>query len=169
MSYTTRDHRAHVRELQQMLRAVLPPDSGALPPVSGAFGPETARAVGEFQRLSHLEETHRVDLATWDALAASYRAHLLQLQPPGEVSPFPGRETVIYPGDQSPWLPIAQTMLRQLANRFSNLPLPELTGRWDENTQQAVRRLQQAAHLPESGQLDKATWDALAAAYNANK
>ena len=53
---------------------------GTLPPfaMNGVYDEDTAGAVREFQRLSGIAETGKVDLKTWNRISAAYNAYATQ-------------------------------------------------------------------------------------------
>lgn len=71
------DRPLYIREIQEYLRYLSFYDTG-IPEigVDGIFGPETTEAVRQFQRWFEIEQTGRVDRATWDLLYARYIAAL---------------------------------------------------------------------------------------------
>ena len=61
---------------------------------------------------------------------------------------------------------VLQIMLNTIARPFSNVQTPAITGRYDDQTEETVRTLQNAAELPETGEVDQKTWNMLAQTYN---
>lgn len=174
LPYRYRNPRRHVKndpadtaEIQEYLRAVSFYDE-SVPriAVDGIFGRETTQAVAAFQNGRALPETGRVDRATWDALYAMYLAILELRSPPQAVSPFPGSEVSLKPGDAGDAVTILQMMLSALARRFSNLSGPTVTGRYDDATKTAVSGFQKACGFEPDGHLDKPAWNLLAQAYH---
>ena len=133
-----------VRSLQTMLRAlsyVYP----FLPRVTpdGVFGEATLEAVMLLQREFFPPVTGRVDLATWDGIAALYRQ-------------AEGR-----PGAESAHLGGVQSAFRGLAEVLDGVEPGEITGRRDGPTQRNLQWLQRAAARPETGEADPESRDAL--------
>ena len=156
-----------VRELQQQLRTIafythtLP-----LIAVDGIYGPETTIAVEQFQREHRIPVTGTVDLITWEMIRAEYLRVTGINNGALNISPFPGANYVIGPGDHSDLIAIVQIMLNVVSKQFSNLDGVPVDGRYGEATEQAVKKLQEKAGLQQTGIVDQLTWNAIASAYN---
>jgi len=87
------------------------------------------------------------------------------------ISPFPSDEGyVIKSGETSDLVSIVQFMLKLLGDIYDGIEGKEPEGVYSESTASDIRKFQQSAGLPVTGDIDKATWNALAEAYNrANK
>lgn len=152
-----------VLELQQALRAVLAASGypAALYP-DGFFGPETGRAVRLFQRLYSLPETGEVDQALWEAVIAASR-QVNRGQEVSRLPVFPNAGFVMQPGSTGDLVSEVQRLLREVSRQYRNIPSPAVTGVYDGPTEAAVRRFQQGGNLPETGMLDRLSWNLLVA------
>ncbi len=158
-----------VRSLQSMLR-VLAEDDNSLPTVvpDGIYGQTTMRAVTEFQRREGLPLTGVADQVTWDAIAVRYEPALVRI---GKAEPI---EIIIDPnqvfllGDEGPYIILMQAMLIWLSRDHTLITAPTATGIFDTDTQTALSGFQQAAGLPQTGQLDKVTWKNLSRHFTLN-
>ena len=56
-----------------------------------------------------------------------------------------------------------QRLLREVSRQYRNIPSPAVTGVYDGPTEAAVRRFQQGGNLPETGMLDRLSWNLLVA------
>ena len=150
-----------VLELQQALRAVLAASGypAALYP-DGFFGPETGRAVRLFQQLYGLPETGEVDQALWEAVIAASR-QVNRGQEVSRLPVFPNAGFVMQPGSTGDLVSEVQRLLREVSRQYRNIPSPAVTGVYDGPTEAAVRRLQQGGNLPETGMLDRLSWNLL--------
>lgn len=162
------DNRADVREVQEYLRrlAVAYPRIPLLA-VDGIFGPRTAEAVRVFQELFDLPVTGEVNRATWERLVEEYRRLTSTETPPVALQPFPTGDVAIGAGDTGPLVALVQSMLNTVALVYDTLPTVAVTGRYGGETEAAVASLQQRFGLEPTGRVDRATWDLLAATYNA--
>lgn len=160
MAYTPEQRKSHITELQTYLYA-LSHDNASIPPAAatGIFDNDTELAVRAFQEAYQLPVNGQVDRATWDAIA---EAHQLLMRKPKPLAVFPP-SYILQPGDTGKLSELIQLLLHFLSRSYSNIPQPQMTGRHDESTAAAVRALQKAANLPETGTVDAATWNALAA------
>ncbi len=158
----------NIYELQRYLRELHHADS-RLPLVNpdGIYGDETRAAVSEFQRLHGLPESGVTDAETWNRIYAEYMKAASDREPPSKISPFPDDVGyVIKSGERSDTVAIVQFMLRLLADTFDGIEGAPPEGVFSRSTADDIRELQRAYRLPETGEVDKATWNALADAYN---
>lgn len=158
-----------VRNLQRYLRQLAYHDREIpMPPVDGVFESQTRDALEAFQRLYGLPVTGVADEKTWDTLYAAYRASVAEYSPPACVSVFP-RHPVGYelrPGESGFPVLTLQFMLRELRVHYgASLPV-ELTGTFDEETEEAVRAFQEKNFLPTTGRVGKLTWDLVTDQFN---
>jgi hypothetical protein len=72
---------------------------------------------------------------------------------------------VIRRGESHPYLYLVQVMLGALAEIYSSLLAPAISGILDEATADALSSFQQLSALPQTGELDKITWKHLALQY----
>ena len=160
--------RESIAELQRMLRELHHADERIpILSVDGIYGEETAAAVREFQRLFGLPETGRTDYATWNAVYTAYLAALPENAPPRTLSPFPSEAGyVIRNGEYSDIAALVQFLLRELSHHDDDIEGAPPDGIWGEASAKDIRTLQRRNALPETGEVDKKTWNALAAAYD---
>lgn len=160
--YTDDQRRDHIRELQEYLRALSVTDERyPLFGVDGIFGPETTAAVRVFQQVTNSPVTGTVQRADWERIVREYGNLLLQTVPARAITPFPAPTFVLKPDSRDPLVYILQVMLGAIGNQ----PLV-VTGVYDTATEAAVRKQQLAAELLPTGEVDRLTWDYLAALYN---
>lgn len=134
-----------------------------LPVVDGIYGEGTADEVRKFQSLHGLPVTGVVDFATWTALRD-------EADKVCACCGLPGSLYVHCPGTmQGGFWYIVQAMLNSLSPHFGNLPAVAYTGECDQSTRDMVCCIQRAAGLPGSGDIDRPTWNAMAALFNANQ
>ena len=132
-----------IRSLQSMLR-LLQRHAGKPTTVvpDGIFGPETARAVREFQQQNGLPVTGAADLATWNAVVDA------------------AREAHIHHGPAEPLRP-----LQALRHYYDGMPPVSVTGRHDEACTACLKWLQARCGLPVTGELDRRTWQHMVRLY----
>ena len=158
-----------IRSLQLMLRA-LSFRHKEIPRIipDGIFGGSTQEAVSAFQRLYGLPVTGTADLETFRAIAAAYDQAMADLRP--EMAPiilFPA-DLVIYRDQSHPHVYLVQAMMAALYPVYGGEQVTELSGRIDRITGDNLQKLQEAAGLPATGNLDKRTYHALSALYRIN-
>ena len=115
--------------------------------VDGVFGPDTVRAVQEFQLRNDLKADGKVGPLTWNALHAKYAAAN------NGSEQYPG--IAMKSGQDGAAVKSAQHQL--------NVKGASLTadGRFGSKTAGAVRRFQKANSLPADGVIGPETWAAL--------
>lgn len=164
----TADRAYYIRELQTYLAAIQRDRTGStLVPVDGIYGGRTAAAVREFQQEESLPITGVVDRTTWEAVYRAYLEILAKAAAPTPIQGYQNPETALVPGDRGDGVAFLQIMLRRLAQRFPQIPAEQsITGIYSPATALAVAAVQKRSGLPETGQTDKATWDAVTSLYN---
>lgn len=157
-----------IRSLQTMLR-VISEDNRAFPTVvpDGIYGPTTMAAVTQLQQAENLPLTGITDERTWDRIVARYEDALIRVDKaePIEIIMDPGQ--VFRLGDEGPYIYLTQTLLIWLS-RDHDIPQPEHTGIFDQETSDALIAFQKVAGLPQTGELDKITWKHLSRQFTLN-
>lgn len=134
----------------------------------GIYGPETEKAVSEFQKLYRIYVTGKVDLETWNMLFKIYNESLAIINAPGMISPFSVelKDGVLEKGNRCDTVYIVQVMLDTLRVEFNSIPYTDITGYYGEETEEAVRKFQQSSGLDSTGIIDITTWNSMASSYN---
>ncbi len=158
-----------IRNLQRYLRQLSYVDD-RIPtaPIDGVYDTATRDAVRAFQRVEGLPDTGVVDLATWERLFLRYEESLSRESAPVPLAQFPRLSPgyALRRGDESFLVRLVQYALGELDLIYEGLDDVPQTGVYDEKTMEAVRGFQRRHGLPETGEVDRATWDALATVYN---
>lgn len=134
-------------------------------PIDGIFESDTKDALTAFQRKNSLPATGTADRDTWDLLFREYNKSVNEQAVPEPVFFFP-RYPVGYDvgtGDDGMVVTVIQLLLRELLTLYGqdNGSLA-ITGVFDNPTEQAVLNFQATHRVPETGRVDKNTWDLLA-------
>lgn len=162
-------YRASVRRIQTALYTLSQTDQSVMRVnPDGIYGKETAEAVRDFQKLHGLEITGRVDLTTWRRLLSEEKSAIELLSPPAEISPFSVvlKDGEVTEGDRSDTVMFIKLMLQALSIEY-DFPEGISDGDlYDAGTAAAISRIQLIHGLNDTGKTDKATWNALARAYN---
>ena len=163
MGFSEMQKQGHISELQRYLHDIsyYDPNIPRIIP-DGIYGTETADAVRRFQRQYGLNDNGEANPATWLAIVDVYRSFVENLAESLDIFP---REIgkIIAQGDDGLPVLVIQSILRTLAQKYPNIPPVEITGEYDEATAQAVREFQKITGLPQTGTVDRATWNLLAA------
>lgn len=138
------------------------------PPQDGIYGTRTREAVSAFQESTGLPPTGEVDLVTWERLFAAYEKSLVRESAPVPLAQFPrlSEGYALREGDESFLVRLMQYALSELETIYPDLDTVRETGIYDEATAEGVKGLQKRVGLPATGEVDRETWDALAAIYN---
>ena len=134
-------------------------------PVDAIFGEATENAVRAFQSIFSLTVDSIVGRATWYTIVMLYTAVLKlgELQSLGQT--FYGYSweypEQILPGEQGAKVTHLQYMLSVVSQFNSAVQEPPVSGVFGDTTTQAVTTFQRAYGLPETGTVDRATWDSI--------
>ena len=148
-----------VRSLQTMLRVIGKLDR-RLPLVipDGIYGPTTANAVASFQRLNGIEQTGTVDQLTWEEIVSSYEDAELRIGKSQYIEIILEPDEILSAGNSGPYIALLQVLLLEMAKEYDMITDVTVSGIYDEDTQRAVVAFQKLANLPESGAVDRLTW-----------
>ena len=166
---TRKNETEAIRQIQTFLRqlsyfeAQIP-----APEVNGIFVEATRDSLMAFQRLEGLPVTGVADQRTFELLYHRYRESLAANAAPVALSLFPRYPAAhsLGPGDEGFLVDAVQFLLREIGIRYAGYDNLSQSGNYDAETDRAVRALQERYLLPETGRVDKNTWNALAESYN---
>lgn len=133
--------------------------------VDGVFGEETLEAVMVFQREFLPPVTGRVDQRTWDEIVRRFRQWERERAQPRALRAFPPRPFQIEPGDQDDTMAVVQTLFQSLSGVLEGIVPDEGEGYHGLRSQQNVRWLQRAAHMEQTGIMDRFAWNMLTRLY----
>lgn len=128
---------------------------------SGRYDPETERSVAEFQKRFNLPATGKVDFITWNEMIKQHKICMHCLRSPKSVSCFPNDVHEYKRGDTGNLIYILQTILINFKRKYKNYPDVQLTGMFDEQTEQAIKQFQKYSNLQVTGKVDRQTWNIL--------
>ena len=157
---------ASIRDLQHMLDR-LSRRYPQLPRLveTGIFDELTLEAVMIFQRDFGLPVTGVVDHDSWYAIVEAYRDDLLHYGAPAPLLVLPDGEFSTGAGEASEPVRIAQALFCALSVPLVNFGPCETDLVNQGATQNNLLLLQQLAGLPETGNLDRVTWEYLTRHY----
>lgn len=152
-----------IRSLQTMLRVIAENDPRyeTLIP-DGIYGNATMSAVSRFQRNHGLNVTGVTDQDTWEAIVAEYELALINVDQAQSIDIILNPGQILRLGERSPYLYLAQAMLKVLSEAYDSVGMPSQSGTLDHPTADSLSSFQALAGLPMTGNLDKHTWKHLA-------
>jgi len=127
----------------------------------GVFGPETKKAVIAFQEIYGLPPTGIVDLATWSKMISEYNRYINMSDTPNKLDCFPGNISEIKLEDEKDIVYIIQVLLNNFSKKYKNFDIIEVTGIYNQETEDAVKKFQTINRLPLTGIVNIKTWNAL--------
>lgn len=138
-------------------------------PVDGIFGDRTLSAVKQFQSIFGLTPDGIVGSATWYKLIFVSNAvrRLSEIDSQGITieeynQHFPN---VLRPGDKGQTIEVLQHYLLVVGSYYDEIPIIQMTGVYDEPTQNAVVAFQKAFSLTPDGIVGVQTWQELYRVY----
>ena len=157
-----------ISNLQRYLRQLSYFDEDVLPIViNGEWNEETKNALTVFQRKNGLPPTGVADEQTWNLLFSQYQSSIEENSEPSRVPFFPRlpKGDSVGAGDSGFIVEVIQYMLNELSLLYDGLDNVDISGFFDSNTEAAVSEFQKRNLFPQSGRVDKKTWDRLVRAY----
>lgn len=163
------DRRRAVFTLQKWLLSV----SNAGMPIphivpDGIYGKKTEEAVFAYQGIRGIAQTGQVDYETWCSLEAAGKQAKRKCACSCPIYPFEYtlRDGVLMERDRSPLVRIVQIIIEALTPEYPDFLFEEPNGEYGKITAENVKIFQRARQLPQTGNVDKTTWNLLAEAYN---
>lgn len=164
MLYTDAQKQEHIEEILGYLYQIALRDS-RIPIVlpTKEYTDEAGLAVRAYQQAYGLPVTGEIDGNTWDSIVETYHRLMDEAAP---LVIFPSGAFLLQTGDRGDLVQLVQVLYNLTAKHFSNLSPVEVTGIFDDDTAAAIRQVQALSGLPETGAIDRLTWNRLAALVN---
>lgn len=135
--------------------------------VDGIFGPETKKAVQEFQKMYGLVPDGIVGRNTWNKMQEVYLGIIKELPVSvqgSKAKPYPGR--ILKLGSTGLDVTDLQTYLQLVGKTYTNIPEVKVTGVYDKQTEDVVRQFQKEFGIKQLGVVGPITWDSIAREYD---
>ena len=167
MTYTDKEKKSHISEIQQFLRTISF-YNGAVPRIipDGVYGAETVNAVKAFQSAYGLPVTGNVDENTWNKLAGEYIKALEFISEPMGIQPFPNDGDTLSLGSSGAAVIMLQAMLAELSSAFANIRPTDITGHFSKGNENTVKFMQTVWGMPPSGEVDVYLWNRIVDLFN---
>lgn len=170
MDNSNRPHnRASIRRIQSALTSISRVDRD-IPRVNpdGIYGEQTSDAVYVFQQKYLGKGDGRVDFPTWQELLRVSKEADSELSEASSIHPFAERlkDGRLVLGDRSPLVTMIKLMMKSIGITYPFMESIEVSELFDDALYRAVTEFQLIHGLKINGEIDKATWDRLALAYD---
>lgn len=140
-----------------------------IPSADGVFGEATEEAVRAFQQIFNLNPTGIIDEATWYKILYIYTSvkRIAELNSEGVRLEDLSRRFAeeIKPGMQSQEVSIIQYYLAVIGAYYEAVTPVEITGFFGDETENSVKSFQRVFGLPQTGIVDRTTWNDMYRAY----
>lgn len=114
-----------------------------------------------------LPVTGIVDFQTWDRIYQVYLVLLYQQEPPHNMPAFPIPDGVLKQGDSGSYVALMQVMMNEIGGQVNNIKHVTEIGTYGQETENNVRAIQKISKLPETGEINALTWNAIMRTYYA--
>lgn len=159
--YQAEDRGEAVRQIQTYLRQIQIAEGKTVTvPVDGVYGEATRNAVLEFQREYGLPQSGEVDRRTFHALYEAYQAAEFANSEPLPLYIFPS-DRILSVGEVSDLVMVVQILLNALHYHYDEIPALTADGVYTPALADIIRSFQRKNALAATGEIDKATWNAL--------
>lgn len=161
------DKKAAIYEMQYYLKFISKHVSGISEVTpDGIYGKKTEAAVMEFQNKYSLDPTGEINRATWNKITSVYEALEEEHTAAEPLHVYPIDLSSMKKDDDYGEILLLQGVLKKLSDRYENLLPVTSTGIYDAETENIVRQLQEIFSLPQTGIVNKATWNRIAKFYS---
>ena len=141
-----------------------------IPPVTvdGVFGQRTEDAVVAFQKINGLTPDGVVGDVTWNAIYSQFRGTVERVFEGNDafrINLVPAPTETLTVGSRGDTVSALQEYLNAIALDNGNNAFIPVDGIYGQQTADAVRQFQMQSGLPQTGNVDRATWEAITSAY----
>ena len=156
--------------IMQLMLNILSEYYEEIPPVpqSGSFEQQTLVGLKAFQRVFGLPENGIGDDITWETMYNAVKGiyiaqEKIQPVPPLRVLPFPGSNLSV--GARGDDVRALQEYINEISLVYPEITPVTPTGNFGANTRAAVLAIQREFNLPETGIVDRDTWNTITNAF----
>lgn len=134
---------------------------------NGKFGKDTEDLVNSFQKIFGLNSNGEVGINDWSKIVSVYKSlnSEKEINKCDKLPVFPGFPITLE--DEDDYVMMIQKYINVLAKNNYGLKQVHVTGKFNEETELAVKKLQKEFGLESTGTVDKSTWNKLLDIYKA--
>lgn len=133
---------------------------------TGVYDKQTKNAVIEYQKINALPTTGKVDYKTWNNIVEQYKKVSPKINKPNKLTCFPSKVTELKIEDECDTIYAVQIMLKNFNKKYKNYPKVGVSGRYDLDTENAIKYFQKLSNLPPTGKIDIETWNTITTIYD---
>lgn len=126
---------------------------------TGKYDKKTQEAILFFQKKNNIGETGKIDFQTWNTIMDEHKKYMHCINTPQSVYCYPKGIYEYKKGDEGNLIYVLQIILKNFREKYKNYVDVQLTGVYDEQTEEAVKQFQKYSFLPVTGTLDRQTWN----------
>ncbi|MGB4438164.1 MAG: peptidoglycan-binding domain-containing protein [Sedimentibacter sp.] len=137
--------------------------------ITGIYDTPTREAVSAFQNIVGLPVTGKVDFNTWKALINANNLHVESKEMPHKIPCCSYDFVEIKNGYEGDIVYAIKIMLNNFSRKFSNYNKLEITNKYNNETEEEIKKFQKTSMLPVTGIVDKTTWNTLVSIFDTCK
>ena len=134
-------------------------------PIDGMYGESTREAVYHFQKMTGLTSDGVVDRATWEKIMQVYDAAEKEERNASWIHFFQNKNDIVEPGSVGDVVYVIQIIQNSLRGKIRGLAKVDINGTYGMAEANNTRIIQDVANLPQTGNVDKYTWNEYAKIY----
>lgn len=160
------EHKRAVYEVQEYIRNVAKVNKNieSLNP-DGIYGQKTRDAVMGFQNEFNLLANGKVNFETWQKLLDESNKALFKLSEPIQLALIENDDLPLKTGDVNEAVYTLKLMIKHLSENYTNFTTPIINNKFDEATAEQIKIWQKVISVPQTGEVDKFTWNMLSEFY----
>lgn len=128
-------------------------------PIDGIYGDSTRQAVNSFQQMTGLTPNGIVDRETWEKIMQVYDMIEREEMDASRAHFFRNKKDIVEPGSAGDIVLVIQIIQNSLLSKIRGLIKVDVNGVYGSAEANNTRIIQEVANLPQTGKVDKYTWN----------
>lgn len=128
-------------------------------PIDGIYGESTRQSVYHFQKMTGLPPNGIVDRATWEKIMQVYDDAEREERDASWIHFFQDKKNIIEPGSAGDVVYAVQIIQNSLRSKIRGIAAVDINGTYGPVEESNTRIIQEVANLPQTGKVDKYTWN----------